>query len=565
MFKDQFPFFINKPEQVYLDNAATTQKHRSVIEAVNNYHLHGNATVHRSAYAIANEATLLYESARNSVAQLINCKNSAQVIFNSGATESINTIASGLQDQMLQGNKILILASEHHANILPWQQLAQRLGFNIEIVSLSADGQFNQSEFEAFKLQLNEEVALVAMAHVSNALGNIYPVQDICRLAKQVGAISVIDGTQAIAHLYVDIEQIGCDFYVFSGHKMYGPTGVGILFGRMDLLEKLSPSKLGGEMITHVSFTDAQYQAPPLKFEGGTPNISGVLGVGAAAEFLYSNMVEIQQHEKRLYNLLTKGLVKLPGIKAFGNLNSLNDSDLGGQSIGLHSFVFQRKNLHDLGQLIFKDNIAVRVGHHCAMPLMKCLNLAGTMRVSIACYNTDEDIRYFLSSIEKALSRLEFTDDADTATSSDMKNKHEASKREQAELEPNSLPIATAVSQAKGWDNQYRQLMLASKHLDVLPLDLRIKENTVFGCESELWLAWSNQRLCAYTQSKVIRGILALILEKVGHLQDQPEKASSFDYFAYLTELNLTPFFSVGRKDGIQNAITAIKKNLSIG
>ncbi|MFQ3249649.1 MAG: cysteine desulfurase/selenocysteine lyase [Glaciecola sp.] len=560
MFKHQFPFFANKPEQVYLDSAATTQKHESVIAAVNNYHSFSNATVHRSAYAIANEATQLYEEARSSVAALIACNNSSQIILNSGATESINTIAAGLHRDMLQGEKILILASEHHANILPWQQLSKRLGMSIDIVHLSKDGQFQQSEYEAFKRQLNESVAIVAMAHVSNALGNIYPVQSICYLAKQVKAISVIDGTQAIAHLPVNIEELACDFYVFSAHKMYGPTGVGVLFGRMELLENLTPLKLGGEMIRHVSFTDAHYQAPPLKFEGGTPNISGVIGLGAAAKFLSANLREIQNHEKRLYETLTSGLLQIKDLNLLGNLNPSGNTDVCSESIGLHSFVLKNHNLHDLAQLIYQQNIAVRVGHHCAMPLMQCLKVAGTMRVSIACYTTEADIQIFLDCLLKAIQQLKTGDDIKVQKISSARQL--GKQLDEDTKETTNLPIAAKIRDAKGWDNQYRQLMLASKHLEILPVELRIDENAVFGCESELWITWCDNRLCAYTQSKVVRGILALLLEKVDDLQNGSKQESTFDYFEYLTELNLSQFFSVGRKDGIQNAIAAIKNKL---
>jgi cysteine desulfurase/selenocysteine lyase len=571
VFKHQFPFFERHAELAYLDSAATTQKHASVIAAVNNYHQSFNAPVHRSAYAIANQATHSYEKARNTVAALINCQNSSQIVFNSGATESINTIANGLQAHMLRGNRILLLASEHHANILPWQQVSKRFGLKIEIVKLSSEGQFSQSEYDNFQKQLNEDVAIVAMAHVSNVLGNIYPVQAICSLAKKLGILTVIDGTQAIAHIPVDIEKIDCDFYVFSAHKMYGPTGVGVLYGKMPLLEALFPLKLGGEMITHASFDDASYQAPPLKFEGGTPNIAGVIGLGAAAEFLQQNIRQIQTHEAYLFTLLSEELLKFDEIRLLGNLRSKQQAPeegvsylsssltarMKGESIGLHSFVFKNQNLNDVAQLMYQQNIAVRVGHHCAMPLMQSLGLDGTMRVSIGCYTTEDDIRNFVLSLKRALSLIsknECTESAQLAQQ-DIDTKAKT-------FVPVVLPIAEKISQAKGWDNQYRQLLLSSKLLNVLPLELRVNENAVFGCESDLWIGFTEHRFCAYSQSKVIRGILALLIEKVENIIEQSgaQSAYHFDYFGYLTELNLTPFFSVGRKDGIQNAIASIKQ-----
>jgi cysteine desulfurase/selenocysteine lyase len=574
VFKNQFPFFTNKPEQVYLDSAATTQKHQSVIQAVNDYHCLSSATVHRSAYVIANEATLLYEQARDSTAQLINSPTVEQIVFNSGATESINTIASGLQPHMITGRKILILASEHHANILPWQQLSKRLGLSIEVVNLSAQGQFTQPEYDAFVKQLNTSVAILAMAHVSNALGNIYPVEDICRLARKREILTVVDGTQAIAHMPVDVKAMDCDFYVFSGHKMYAPTGVGVMYGKSDCLDHLLPLRLGGEMITRVSFTDAEYQMPPLKFEGGTPNVAGVIGLGAAATFLKANMRAIQQHEISLFKLLSSGLEKREGIRLFGNIcacvqynpaqRNHSSADLAlGNSIGLHSFILNNHHLYDAAALLYQKNIALRVGHHCAMPLMNVLNIAGTMRVSIGCYTTEQDIQLFLQALDTTLAELD--ENADYR----MPRKPKQQVNSHGDK---VLPIAFNIKQARGWDNQYRQLLLASKALNSLPVEMRTSEHAVFGCESELWIAYYSEQLCAYSQSKIIRGILALLIEKVTQLtatsadscvdeQDNVD-AACFDYFAYLTALNLTPFFSVGRRDGIQNAISAIKAKL---
>ena len=596
MFKNQFPFFTNKPDQVYLDSAATTQKHQSVIQAVNDYHCLSSATVHRSAYAIANEATLLYEQARDLTAQLINSSTTDQIVFNSGATESINTIASGLQPHMITGHKILILASEHHANILPWQQLSTKFGLSIEVVKISEQGQFSQPEYALFLEQLNADVAILAMAHVSNALGNIYPVEEVCRLANLQNILTVIDGTQAIAHMPVDVTAIDCDFYVFSGHKMYAPTGVGVMYGKSTLLNELLPLRLGGEMVTRVSFTEAEYQAAPLKFEGGTPNVSGVIGLGAAAAFLKSNMQSIQQHEVFLFKLLSDGLQNRDDLRLLGNVSACNQSQLNqrnvgqaemGCSIGLHSFVFSNHHLHDVATLIYQKNIAVRVGHHCAMPLMNILNIAGTMRVSIGCYTTEQDIQCFLHALDDTLTKLDENAGYQLITKSKQKGVNTPTDKTPNTNSLNhvnvystvdkiaeTLPIAFNIKQAKGWDNQFRQLLLASKELNALPVEMRLNDNAVFGCESDLWIAYCNDQLCAYSQSKIIRGILALLLEKVMHLNNalitnnsDPKStsvAASFDYFAYLTELNLTPFFSVGRQDGIKNAITAIKTKLTI-
>jgi cysteine desulfurase/selenocysteine lyase len=548
VFKDQFPFFINKPEQVYLDSAATTQKHASVVAVVNDYHLHHNATVHRSAYQIANQATALYENSRNSVAKLISAKSSAQIVFSSGATESINTIANGLHKTMLCGSKILILASEHHANLIPWQKVASRFNLQIEIVKLSADGCFTQNEFDQFSKQLTADVAILAMAHVSNALGNIYPVKEVCNTANNLQILTVIDGTQAIAHMPVNVEDIGCDFYVFSGHKMYGPTGVGVLYGKSEHLENLAPFKLGGEMITQVSYTHAEFQPAPLKFEGGTPNVAGVIGLGKACEFLLNNIVSIQQHEKECYTALLEQLEKVSGLRILGNMRD---------SIGVVSIVLDKHNISDLAPLLYQKHIAVRVGHHCAMPLMDFLQVAGTLRVSLACYTTMGDLDNFMRSLQLSLTVLD---------------EGESGLDEQKVSVNELLPLAQKIKSANGWDNQYRQLLLASKSLKIMPVELRIPDNAVFGCESDLWISVQQNQLSAYSQSKIVRGILAVLIEKATELlRSEGSKnaddaahnaAAEFDYFDYLAKLKLTPYFSAGRRDGVQNAVSAIKQKL---
>lgn len=551
------------PAQVYLDSAATTHKHAQVLDVMAQYHTYTNATVHRSAYQIANQATELFEESRTKVAQLINTKSSDQIVFTSGATESINTIANGVHGEMISGNKILIMASEHHANILPWQVLANKMNLKIEIIKLAADGTFSQLEFDRLVNQLTSDVAILALAHVSNALGNIYPVKEICDIAEQHDILTIVDGTQAIAHLPVDVQSMGCDFYVFSGHKMYAPTGVGVMYGKQSLLEALRPSKLGGEMITHVSFEHAEFQAPPLKFEGGTPNIAGVIGLGVAAEFIKCNLDAIMQHEKALYSQLITGLKKFDSIRVVGNITD---------SIGLVSMISQKHHVNDIALLLFQKNIAVRVGHHCAMPLMEYLAISGTLRVSIGSYNTEQDILIFLQTLANALALLDERETAGETVNENLKANAKINKNvggNKALSQTTALPIAQNILNASGWDNQYRQLLLASKSLDVLPSELRNNESAVIGCESDLWIEMHKGAVCAYSQSKIIRGILALLIEKSNALMNvdtqtqggRPDEdvAIKFDYYSYLSELNLTPYFSVGRRDGVKNAINAIK------
>lgn len=550
-FKPQFPFFTARPEQVYLDSAASTQRLGAVLKASESYYVNYNASVHRSAYEIANEATQAYECSRTALQKLINASSPSEIVFTSGATESLNLIAQGLHANMLSGRKILIMTSEHHANILPWQMLARQLGLEIETLPLGSEGQFDKREFQALCSKLTQDVALLAIAHVSNALGNIYPLESILKIARQHNILSVIDGTQALAHVPVDVQKLDCDFYVASAHKMYGPTGIGMLFGKYDNLLALLPSKLGGEMLSDASFDSFECAPPPLKFEVGTPNISGVIGFATAAHFVHQHLAEIQVHENTLKAFLLSSLLDISDIKVWGNHAQPETRD---NSIATVSISFHQLNVNDVAQYLFQSNIAVRIGHHCAMPLMKVLGIGGTLRISLGCYTSKEEISFFMKHLQAAISALK-----QDMSSSVSKDSEIIESREGIDSTSLALPIASKIAASKGWDNQYRQLLLASKKLNTLVVEERTEATLLKGCESDVWVANISGELHGYSESKVIRGILSLLLEKANSLG---QEASSFDYFTYLEALHLTQYFSQGRRDGVGHVIERIKRLL---
>ena len=530
---------------VYLDSAATTQKLNSVVARQADFMRSQNASVHRGAYPLANEATAMFERAREDIADYIHAQSN-EVIFTSGATESINLIAQGMHQDMLRGNTILICESEHHANILPWQQLAKRLGLKIKILKLGQHGTFNQQVMQTWLEAMTEDVAIFACAHVSNVLGNVYPVQTLCQKARSVEAISVIDGTQAIAHLPCNMQTLDCDFYVFSGHKMYAPNGIGVCWGRYNLLEQLSPSKLGGEMIQEVSFESFTTQSPPLKFEAGTPNVAGVLGLHEAVIFLQATLPQIMTQERALWLYLQSKLAAISDIQLLGNTQGVDDDHIVQVSLGIASFYAPEHDNHSLALMLYQQGIALRFGQHCAMPLLTTLGVKACLRVSLGCYNTEHDVDAFVEALLLALKK---------------------SKSQHSDLTPSVIRVTEAqhsaehelsILDAKNWPEKHRQLLLLSKVLPTLAPELRTPQNEVQGCEARVWIdtvnaAQASAGLYAYADSKVVRGILALVLLKHKALNsEQGRGGASFDYIAYLKNLGLSDYFSAGRKDGIQ-------------
>ncbi|MGI2039770.1 aminotransferase class V-fold PLP-dependent enzyme [Shewanella frigidimarina] len=403
--RDQFPALkqtIGDHPLCYLDTAATSQKPQAVIDAMTEYYQLNNANVHRAAHQLSARATQQYESVRQQVAEFIHAQRQDEIIFTHGTTESINMVAYGLTSQIKPNDVILIDTAAHHANIVPWQELAKRTGAVIKPIPLTTDAQL---DITAFDQLLAIKPKVVALCHVSNALGTLNPVNELVAKAKAVGALTLVDGAQAIAHLPVDVQLIDCDFYVFSGHKMYGPTGVGILYGRYTELDKLTPMLTGGEMIKTVSFEQTEFGALPNRLEAGTPAIAEVIGLGAAIHFLQQLPREqILAHEQQLLRYLQQQLQQLGAIELYGIANDKHSGDkhcADGQhhNIGAVAFNLQGEHHQDVGILLDQQAVAVRCGHHCAMPLMTSLNLGGCCRASIGIYTNKQDVDQFIHAL----------------------------------------------------------------------------------------------------------------------------------------------------------------------
>jgi len=393
--RDQFPALkqtIGEHPLCYLDTAATSQKPQAVIDAMTEYYQLNNANVHRGAHQLSARATQQYEAVRQQVAEFIHAQRQDEIIFTHGTTESINMLAYGLTSQLKLNDVILIDTAAHHANIVPWQELAKRTGAVIKPIPLTIDAQLDMAAFERL---LSCKPKVVALCHVSNALGTVNPVNELVAKAKAVGAITLVDGAQAIAHLAVDVQQIDCDFYVFSGHKMYGPTGVGILYGRYSQLDQLTPMLTGGEMIKSVSFEHTEFGALPNRLEAGTPAIAEVIGLGAAITFLQLLPREqLQAHEHNLIHYLQQQLHQLGAIELYGI-----SKDKNAINIGIVAFNLKGEHHQDVGILLDQQAVAIRCGHHCAMPLMHSLNLGGCCRASIGIYTNKQDVDQFIHAL----------------------------------------------------------------------------------------------------------------------------------------------------------------------
>ena len=389
--KSDFPIF-NNSDLIYLDNASTSQKPQAVLDTINSVYTKSNANVHRALYSLGTEATEKYEDSRKKIANFIGAHSEKEIIFTSGATESLNLLAYSLSSDLGPEDEILISEMEHHSNIIPWQQLAKRTGAKIQYIPISLDGELDLSEENNL---FNSNTKIVSITHVSNVLGTINPIKKISSMAHQYGAVLIIDGAQGAAHKKINVKDLGCDFYAFSGHKMLGPTGSGVLWGKLNLLDHMEPFMSGGEMIDKVTMTSATWNEVPYKFEAGTPNFIQAIGLGAAVEYLESiGMDQITDHEKELTSYALNKLQTINNIKIHGS---------GNNRIGVVSFNIENIHPHDLAQFLNEYNIALRVGHHCAQPLLSKLNETSTARLSTYLYNDEQDIDKLCSALQEII------------------------------------------------------------------------------------------------------------------------------------------------------------------
>ncbi|MGH8139298.1 MAG: SufS family cysteine desulfurase [Steroidobacteraceae bacterium] len=383
---------VNGRPLVYLDSGASSQRPNAVLRAVEEYETHSHANIHRGVHALSQAATEAFEGARERVRRFINARSPREIIFVRGTTEAINLVAqSYARPRFGPGDEILVSELEHHANIVPWQIVCEQTGCALKVAPINKRGELL---FEEYLKLLSPRTRLVAIAHVSNALGSILPVKRIVDAAHAEGAVVLIDGAQAVPHTQVDVRALGCDFYAFSGHKLYGPTGIGVLYGREELLQAMPPWQGGGDMILTVSFEKTTYNELPAKFEAGTPNISGAVGLAAAMDYVEGlGLDAIATHEHRLVELASSELARIPGIELVGT---------AAHKASIVSFTMQGVHPHDLGTILDHEGVAVRTGHHCAMPLMTFLGLPATVRASFACYNTERDVASLAAAVSKA-------------------------------------------------------------------------------------------------------------------------------------------------------------------
>ncbi|MCH8262487.1 MAG: cysteine desulfurase [Proteobacteria bacterium] len=393
--RQDFPILhqeVNGKPLAYLDNAATSQKPTQVIEALDKYYKEDNANIHRGVHTLSERATIDYEQARGKVRSFINANSEKEIIFVRGATEGINLIAQSYgRNKLKTGDEIIISEMEHHSNIVPWQLLCEQTGAILKIIPINDSGELILEEFEKL---LSSKTKLVSIAHISNALGTINPIQTIIDRAHEHNAVVIIDGAQATPHTTVDVQALDCDFYVFSGHKLFGPTGIGVLYGKAHLLEAMPPWQGGGDMIKMVSFEKTLYNDLPYKFEAGTPHIAGVIGLGAAIDYVSTTGLEaIAAHEHELLEYATEKILEVKGLRLIGTAQ---------QKTSILSFVIDSIHPHDIGTILDHEGIAIRTGHHCAMPVMTHFNVPATARASFAFYNTFEEVDRLIQALGKA-------------------------------------------------------------------------------------------------------------------------------------------------------------------
>jgi cysteine desulfurase/selenocysteine lyase len=395
MRREDFPCLevkVHDKPLVYFDNAATAQRPQSVIDAINHYYTKTNANVHRGVHTLSGDATDLFEEARISMAKLMNSPSEKNLIFTRGCTEGVNLVAQTFtRSRINKGDELIVSEMEHHSNIVPWQLLCEQTGAILKVLPFDDNGELLIEQLDDL---ITEKTKMMAVVHASNSLGTINPIKQIVKIAHARNVPVLVDGAQAMPHIKVDVQDLDCDFYTVSGHKMYGPTGIGMLYGKMEHLEAMPPYHGGGEMISHVSFEKTVYNAVPAKFEAGTPNIAGAIGLGAAADYILKHGIDkINQADTELLNYATEKLLKVDGLRIIGTAKN---------KVSVISFTLKGVHPHDLGTILDHYGIAIRTGHHCTMPAIKHFNLPATARASFAFYNTKAEIDYFVESLEKS-------------------------------------------------------------------------------------------------------------------------------------------------------------------
>ena len=548
-FRDHFPLLskpVNNLPLIYFDNGATTQKPSAVIAAEVEVYQEYNANVHRASHALSAKATVAFEQARIKVQQFIKAKYVEEIIWTSGTTAGINLIAQSWGQNNLQaGDEILLNHSEHHANIVPWQMIAEKTGAIIKVLPLTASGIIDENSLGNF---FNEKTKLVSFAHVSNVIGKVNPVEKIIQLAKEYKAITVIDGAQACAHFSLDMQMLDCDFYVFSAHKMYGPTGVGVLYGRRELLNMMPPYQGGGEMIKKVSFSGTSFNQLPFKFEAGTPNYAGVIAFAESIRFIETfGLASLAQYESRLTRYCYKKLKQIESVKFITEQEP---------DTGVISFVVNNIHNHDIASGLDAQGIAIRSGHHCAMPLMEYLKLTGCIRVSLAAYNTISEIDFFIKQLNVLIQNLHSVEKTPAIPLCQLSTEI---SDEQKMLE--------RFSAIKGWDLRHREIMLLGKNLSRMDKSLRNDKSLIEGCESQAWLVATIRgdgtiHFSCDSDARVIRGLMVIIL--AAYQQKSREMILAFDNKHFFEKLGLSQHLSPSRSNGLNSIVEKIRATADV-
>jgi SufS family cysteine desulfurase len=519
---------------IYLDNAATTQKPRVVIDAISRFYKTANANVHRGSHALSAQATTAFEDARSTLAHWLGVSDPACLIWTRGTTEAINLVAQSWgRSRLRAGDLILLMQSAHHANIVPWQMLAEAAGARIEVIPLQPDGDL---DLDAYRLLLQKQPKLIALSHVSNALGTRYPIEQLCRLGREAGATTLVDGAQALPHFDVNLSRLGCDFYAFSGHKLFGPSGIGALWGRRELLEDMPPWQGGGEMIHEVSFSGTSYADLPFCLEAGTPNIEGAIGLAAAIEYLQQqDRTAMERHEQTLLQHARDCCSQLKGFR---------ELPFGSDRVSLLSFELEGFHQQDVAHWLDRHGIAVRAGHHCAMPLMQSLGLPGSLRASFAFYNRLDEAEQLASCLDRLIQSQN--------TSANVAFIEQNSSQKRLE----------AVYSATDWSTRYQALMQLGQSLPGLPDAFKQDCYRLHGCESRVWLVPAlddtGRLACqADADARILRALLALLLNHINGLT--PAELLSTDLGAVLDQLDIRRHLSPSKGNGVMAIIRAIE------
>lgn len=543
-FRQHFPILstqVNQHTLVYFDNGATMHKPNEVIAAESDHYQKKNANVHRASHALSSAATFDFEQSRERVKQFINANDSAEIIWTKGTTESINLVAhSWGRANIKAGDEIVLTLAEHHANIVPWQIMAQELRATIKVVTLNKQGYCDQQSIDAI---ITSKTKIVCCSHGSNVLGKINPVQRIIKKAKSVGAITLVDGAQVISNLQVDVQALDCDFYVFSAHKMYGPTGVGVLYGKRSLLEIMTPYQAGGEMIKKVSFSGTTFNQLPFKFEAGTPNIAGVVAFAQSVRFIEKYQLNKGlAHKQQLIDYCYGELSKIDGLAFIVE---------GKPDLPIFSFTVDKEHHLDIASSLNSFGIAVRSGHHCAMPLFESLKLFGCIRISLAAYNTIEEIDFVMGCLRRILNDDLNELDNSLDNSLDNHTTHDASDI-----------MLNTFAKLHSWDGKHREIMMLGKNLARMSINDRDSESLVTGCESDTWLDVDISKnnivhISADSDAKIIRGLLAIVL--AAYNKKTVEQVINFDINSYFEQLGLKQHLSPSRGNGLLAIVNKIQ------